>query len=95
MGFIEELPPLDERVIDDRAIKLLFFIGQKQENMIPARLEMLNKKFSGNGHSFYRRVYGLLNAGYIIEKVGVHSREAFTLTDKGWAVVGDKPMWLA
>jgi len=95
MGFMLELPSLDERVMSDQAVQVLFAIAEKEEAMLPARFEILKPRFVGGVSNFSKSIYGLLNAEYISEKVGVHSREAFTLTDKGWAVVGDKPMWMA
>jgi len=95
MGFIEELPPLDERIMNDFAEEMLFFIAHQQEKMTPVNTERLNNRFSGHGDNFYTTKNGLLNAGYIDGKLGVNVTGHITLTDKGWAVVGDKPMWLA
>lgn len=94
MGFMLEIPSLDERILTEFSTKVLFLIAQKQEAMVPARFELMSKHFKGCGQNYYKAIHALLNAKFIEEKIGVHSREAFTLTQKGWAVVGGKPMWM-
>lgn len=94
------VPPLEERVLTAESLRVLEVIAQKQKSHLVAHLHHINRKMKYfRDRQMHPATQMLECCGYIelvkrVEVAGLGQNKGYKLTDKGWEVIGGKPIWM-
>ena len=97
MTFYEEVESLESRALSGVGMQILEVIADRKRKFLDTRIKDLNRAIDESLPYRPTPLYALMHAGYI-DRFGwnVCSDMSYflKLTDKGWDVVGNKPLWM-
>lgn len=94
------VPTIEERVLTDESLQVLEVIAKKQKAHLVAHLHHINRKLNNfRDRQMHPCTQMLECCGYIelvkrAEVAGLGQNKGYKLTDKGWNVIGGKPIWM-
>ena len=97
MTFYEGVESLESRALSGIGMQILEVIADRKRKFLDTRMKDLDRIVEGSAFSKHAPLYALMNAGYINRfgwNVCSDMSYYLKLTEKGWDVVGNKPLWM-
>lgn len=95
----EEIPSLEQRALTEEGMKVLQYVADRQRKCMPAFIRHMARTTGRNRNNRSSAMEALATANLIIEitkgeLAGDGKRMGYALTERGWEVAGNKPIWL-